>query len=121
MHSQDKTGGKKPILKTITSKEGYNLIQANKDNPDFTIIDVRTSDEYKTGHIEKAINIDYFGGEAFEKDLNQLDKNKSYVIYCRTGHRSGLAMKIMEKLGFTEVYNIGGLMDWTEAGYKTVK
>lgn len=121
MYSHDNTDDKKPILKTVSTKEAFDLIQANKNNKNFIIIDVRTEAEYKDGHIENAINMDYFGGEVFEKKLNQLDKNKSYAIYCRSGHRSGLAFKIMEKLGFNEVYNFGGLEDWINAGYEIVK
>lgn len=121
MYSHDNTDDKKPILKIVSTKEAFDLIQANKNNKNFIIIDVRTEAEYKDGHIENAINMDYFGGEVFEKKLNQLDKNKSYAIYCRSGHRSGLAFKIMEKLGFNEVYNFGGLEDWINAGYEIVK
>jgi rhodanese-related sulfurtransferase len=121
MNSENKSEEKKPILKTITTKEAYKLIRENKNNKNFVIIDVRTDAEFKEGHIENAINMDYYGGDVFEKNLNQLDKNKSYAIYCRSGHRSGLAFKIMEKLGFNEVYNFGALTDWISAGYKIVK
>jgi rhodanese-related sulfurtransferase len=116
MNSEEQKG----ILKTITTKEGAKLIEDNKANSDFVIIDVRTEDEFKSGHVEKARNIDFYGKD-FETKLNALDKNKTYAIYCRSGNRSGQALSMMEKLGFKKVYNFGGIVEWVKAGFKTVK
>lgn len=108
------------IIGRLTIKEAYDKIQANKNNPDLIILDVRTQDEYNEGHIKNAINIDYYS-KTLKKDLNKLDKNKTYLVYCRSGSRSGKTIDIMEKLGFKEVYNIGGMIDWKGAGYPVVK
>ncbi len=100
-----------PILADI-------LIQINENNPDFVIIDVRTAAEYSSGHIEGAINLDFRGGQTFRDDLDALDKNKTYLIYCRSGNRSGQTLPIMEDLGFMKVYNLsGGINRWTSDGY----
>jgi len=64
-------------------KDAYTLIQKNKGNPDFVILDVRTPAEFADEHIENAINLDYYS-ETFRDDLNKLDKTKTYLIYCRT-------------------------------------
>ncbi len=100
--------------------EAYTLIQNNKSNPDFVILDVRTPSEYASGHIENAVNLDYYD-DAFEETLDNYDRNKTYLIYCRTGNRSAAAMKIMKNLGFTNVYNMqGGINVWISAGYPVV-
>ena len=87
-------------------------MQNSKNNPDFVIIDVRTPEEFAEGHIENVINLDYYS-ETFRDELNKLDKNKMYLIYCRSGNRSGKALNIMEELNFREVYNMsGGIIEW---------
>ena len=86
--NQEDTAPKTQIIEDITPEEAYALIQDNRDNQNFVIIDVRTPEEYASGHIEKAINLDYYS-ETFKDELNKLDKNKTYLIYCRSGRRSG--------------------------------
>jgi len=117
------TGGcvQAQIIEDITPQEAFTLIQNNKNNPDFVIIDVRTPEEFADGHIENAINLDY-NSETFRDELNKLDKNKTYLIYCRSGSRSGSALNIMKELNFREVYNmLGGIIDWKAAGLPTTK
>ena len=100
------------IIENITPQEAFTLIQNSKNNPDFVIIDVRTPEEFAEGHIENVINLDYYS-ETFRDELNKLDKNKMYLIYCRSGNRSGKALNIMEELNFREVYNMsGGIIEW---------
>ena len=109
------------IIENITPQEAFTLIQNNQNNPDFVILDVRTPEEFADGHIENAINLDYYS-ETFRDDLNKLDKNKKYLIYCRSGNRSGKALNIMEELNFREVYNmVGGIIAWEAAELPTVK
>ena len=104
------------IIEDITPQEAFTLIQNNQNNPDFVIIDVRTPQEFAEGHIEDAINIDFYS-ETFADELNKLDKNKTYLVYCRSGGRSSGALDIMEELGFREVYNmLGGIRQWTAEG-----
>lgn len=111
---------KKQIIGELSIKEAYNKIHENKNNPNLVILDVRTTEEYAEGHIENSINIDFNAGY-FKTKINKLDKNKTYLVYCRTGNRSGKAIKVMEQLGFKEVYNIGGIIDWQREGYPVVK
>jgi rhodanese-related sulfurtransferase len=80
------------------------------------ILDVRTADEYRAGHLAGAENIDYYGA-SFQSKLDALDKDRSYAIYCRTDNRSGDALRIMRDLGFTDVRELdGGIVSWVEAG-----
>ncbi len=109
------------IIEDITPQEAFTLIQDNQNNPDFVIIDVRTRQELTDGHIENVINIDFYS-ETFRDELNNLDKNKKYLIYCRSGNRSGKALDIMAELSFEEVYNmLGGMIEWNAAELPTVK
>ncbi|MFB9862048.1 rhodanese-like domain-containing protein [Rufibacter immobilis] len=83
-----------------------------------TVIDVRTLEEFAQGHLKKAVNSDFRGG-AFAQNLGNLDKDKTYYLYCATGNRSGQALKLMQEAGFTNVYNLGGYKDLKAAGLKT--
>jgi len=104
-------------IKDISVKEVYDLIGKNKDNQSFIIIDVRTPEEFANEHIENAVNLDYYS-EKFRDELNKLDKEKTYLIYCRSGNRSGKALSIMKELAFREVYNmLGGVIQWKAEGY----
>jgi rhodanese-related sulfurtransferase len=106
---------------TISTADAYNLIQKNRSNPDFVVIDVRTADEFNSGYIAGAIDIDYYSPE-FKSNINKLDKNKQYLIYCRTGIRGAAATRIMIDLGFTDVQNLaGGITQWIQDGYPIVK
>ena len=105
-------GNNNPIIRSISPKEGLSIIEKNRDNPNFVILDVRTPGEYGPEHISGAINIDYYSN-GFRTNLNQLDKEKTYFIYCQSGRRSGLSLKMMRELGFSEVYNsAGGILAW---------
>ncbi|MFC1969329.1 SdrD B-like domain-containing protein [Chloroflexota bacterium] len=109
------------IIKNITPAEAYTLIQDNVDNPNFTIIDVRTPEEYASGHIENALNMDYYSA-TFLNQLDNLKKQNKFLIYCRSGGRSGMTLDMMRELGFREVYNmLGGINQWQAEGYPIVE
>jgi rhodanese-related sulfurtransferase len=96
----------------IEPKEAFIEIEKNKDNPDFVVLDVRTPKEYSEGHIENA-NLLNVQSEDFENQLEKLDKDKTYVVYCKAGIRGCKAVDLMEKHGYKEVHNItGGIDKW---------
>ena len=102
---------------TIIVADAFNLIQQNTSNPKFVILDVRTADEFNTGHIAGATNIDYYAAD-FQTNVGKLDRNKQYLVYCATGIRGASATQIMLNLGFKRVQNIaGGIAAWIKAGY----
>jgi rhodanese-related sulfurtransferase len=106
---------------SIDIRNGYTLMQKNENNPNFVILDVRTPDEFNTGHLANAVNIDYYSPD-FKSSISKLDRNKEYLIYCKTGIRSASATRTMLDLGFTSVLSLtGGIMEWTSAGYPTLK
>ena len=105
--AQDITAGK-----TISQKKFERL--SKKKNT--VVLDVRTTDEYKAGHIPKATQIDVLKTEEFKTQIAGLDKNKTYLVYCRSGKRSKDAMHIMKELGFTKLFDLnGGFSNWTGA------
>ena len=85
------------------------------------VLDIRTPEEYNEVRIDGAINVDYYATD-FADQLDTLDKNNPYVMYCRSGNRSSDAVETMKDLGFTEVYEIdGGIVNWYEAGFPVVE
>jgi phage shock protein E len=83
-------------------------------------LDVRTPGEFMGGFIQGAQNIDFQSGN-FENEIAALDKNATYAVYCRSGNRSGQAVKVMHDAGFHNVYNLnGGVIDWANAGLPLV-
>jgi len=77
------------------------------------VLDVRTEDECNEGIIPNALNIDIHKGQAFISEIEALDKEKKYYIYCRSGARSAKACEIMNELGFEHTYNLlGGMLEW---------
>lgn len=88
--------------------ESKNVIKA-KINSGALIVDVRTPMEFAAGHYPKAINIPVDQIEARSKELGNKDRN--IILYCQSGNRSGHAKRILESLGFKNVYNAGGLRD----------
>ena len=91
------------------------------NEPDVIIVDVRTPEEFASGHIEGALNIDFNSGD-FANEITRLNPSETYAIYCRSGNRSGQAASIMHKAGVHDVSNLdGGVIDWTNAGLSLVR
>ena len=83
----------------------------------YIIIDARTQEEYDQGHIPRAILIpEYEIADRAEKELH--DKNQLILVYCRSGRRSKIAAEELVKLGYTNVKEFGGIIDWE---YEIVK
>lgn len=104
VQAQDSTAGK-----TISQNKFQRLLKKNNT----VLLDVRTADEYKAGHIPGAIQIDVMQPDDFKKKVSSLDKEKRYLIYCRSGKRSSNAKVVMKQLGFTRLYDLeGGINEW---------
>jgi phage shock protein E len=88
------------------------------DREDVTVIDVRTPEEFDEGHLDGAELFDIQSPD-FEERIAALDRHEPYVVYCRTGNRSAVAVELMEELGFTEVYDVGGYAELADAGAPT--
>jgi len=103
----------------VSAQEKRNLtVQEFKSKlestPDAVLLDVRTPEEVRKGSIANATNIDFFG-KGFDEKIENLDKGKTYFVYCAGGSRSGETMELMEKLGFKKIYNLkDGFNAWKE-------
>lgn len=96
-----------PEYRKITSQEAAAML----DQEGAVLLDVRTEAEYAEGHIEGALLIpDYEITDA--ASVNLPDKNAVILIYCRTGRRSEMAARALVDMGYTQVYDFGGIVDW---------
>ncbi|MFD0976294.1 rhodanese-like domain-containing protein [Salinimicrobium gaetbulicola] len=97
-------------MKELSQEEWRKQI-SNDDNA--VILDVRTELEVEEGYIPEAKNIDIYKGQEFLQELDKLDKEKNYYVYCRSGARSAQACNLMDQKGFKQTYNlIGGFSQW---------
>ena len=84
------------------------------------ILDVRTPQEYSSGHLKGSINLD-FKSPSFSDQIARLDRNNAYLLYCRTGIRSARVLLLMKSLGFMNLYNLTkGIEQWQKEGYEVV-
>ena len=94
--------------------------QAKTQEAGVLVLDVRTRGEFNEGHIANAINIDV-ESDTFLNEIAQLDKAKTYAVYCRSGRRSADAVAKMSNEQFISIFNLnGGILDWQSAGYPVV-
>ena len=93
------------------------VIAEAKDDRSFVLLDIRTDAEIEAGHIPGAVSLDFYG-PTFRDELAQLDREATYLIYCRTGNRTGQTYRMMRDLGFEKVYDMdGGITEWLDLGY----
>jgi rhodanese-related sulfurtransferase len=108
------------VNENITCEQAMELIQKHVQDTNFIVLDVRTPEEFKNGHIERAIIIDYKSSD-FQDKLSKLVKKKTYLVYCKAGGRSAGAIGMMKDLNFTNLYHLyEGFEIWKTDGYKTV-
>ena len=114
MTACDGENGKASTYEQITAEQAKTIMDTEKD---YVIIDARTEEEFAEGHIENAILIpEYEIKDRAEKELP--DKEQLILIYCRSGRRSKIASEELVKLGYTNVKEFGGIIDWP---YEIVK
>ncbi len=103
--------------KNITDIDPKAFSEKISATPNAQIIDVRTPQEFASGHLDNAVNIDWLG-DNFVANVEKLDKTKPVFVYCKTSNRSPQAAIKLEELGFTTIYNMqGGLLKWDAEGY----
>ncbi len=104
----DKTNGEEPLYSSITMEDAATLLEAEND---YIILDVRTEQEYFTGHIPGAMCIP---NEDIDETVVELLPDQEHVIfvYCRSGNRSKEASEKLANLGYTNIVEIGGVKDW---------
>jgi rhodanese-related sulfurtransferase len=103
-------------IRQVNPDQAAELIRSSVGNRNFVILDIRTPGEYRDGHLPNAVLLD-FHSPAFRENLAALDRNKSYLMYCRSGNRSARALTMMRELGFMKVAELrGGIKAWISSG-----
>lgn len=102
----------------IKPEEARYFIEARKP----VVIDIRTGEEHAAGHINPThLVLDYYAPD-FKEKLGQLDRGAKYLLYCRSGRRTGVTLLTMKDLGFTDIHDIdGGINAWAAAGLPVAK
>ena len=105
---QDKENNQGAVYMNITAEEAKQIMDSEEG---YIILDVRTQEEYDQGHIPGAIVISHEEiAEKAEKVLT--DKNQMILVYCRSGRRSKIAAEALVELGYTNIKEFGGIIDW---------
>ena len=105
---QDKENSREAVYMNITAEQAKEIMDSEEG---YIILDVRTQEEYDEGHIPGAILIPY--DEILEKaECVLTDKDQLILVYCRSGRRSKLAAEDLVKLGYTNIKEFGGILDW---------
>ena len=101
----------------LPARQFKSMLEKNQAADDLILLDIRTPEEFANGRIRGAKLIDYYSSEFVER-LKKLDRNKTYLIYCRSGNRTGRSLAIFKRLGFGKVYQLeGGLIGWVKERY----
>jgi len=91
------------------------IFQQHITQPNIQLLDVRTANEYKDGHIKNALQADWTNQDQFKERIKYLDKNKPVLLYCASGGRSGQAAEWLYSNGFKQVENLkGGFIQWKQ-------
>jgi rhodanese-related sulfurtransferase len=94
------------------------MVKNRIGQPDFALLDVRTNGEHELVHIDGDSCLDYHAPD-FYRHLLKLPRDKTYLVYCTSGARSGRTVELMRELDFDAAYNLaGGLNAWIECGFK---
>ena len=109
---QPEGSSNKEITNDIQVEKAANIIKSFKGNNELIILDVRTEEEYNSGCVEDAVNVD-FNNSNFRKILKSMDKQKTYLVYCQSGIRSKKAVSFMGEMGFNKIYHMHeGIEGW---------
>lgn len=114
--ASDSEAGAWPAYGLVTAEQASLLAT----DPGVTVLDVRTPEEYAEGHLDGAVLVD-FSSPTFADEIAQLDALRPYLVYCRSGNRSGQAVAVMQQAGFAALWDMdGGVTAWTAAGLELV-
>lgn len=105
---QDKENNQGAVYVNITAEEAKEIMDTEEG---YVILDVREQDEYDAGHISGAILIPYTQIEAKANEMLP-DKDQLILVYCRSGRRSKIAAEALAELGYTNIKEFGGILDW---------
>lgn len=81
---------------------------------DHILLDVRTPEEFASGHIPGAVNI---AVDQLPQRLSEVPQDRPVVVYCHSGNRSGQAAQILDRTGYAQIYDLGGIVTWAQQGF----
>lgn len=114
---EEKTEISKGFYEEITTEQASKIIDKNNGFSHFVLLDVRTKAEFDEGHLSNAYQLDFNKSDLFIKELDNLDRDKTYLVYCRTDNRSRKAVEHLHNLGFKNIYvMLGGFTKWAKEG-----
>jgi phage shock protein E len=113
--TQDPAGEEEPTVVKITAEEGKTMME---EDPTIVLVDVRTEAEFTEEHIPGALLVPVDELESLAPEMIP-DKEATYIVYCRSGNRSATAAQQLIDMGYQNIYDMGGIIDWpyeTETG-----
>ena len=122
LYGQAAEPAEKPAeAEAVTVVKAEKLMDVLKADPKIVIVDIRTPAEFEEGHLPKATNINFMSDE-FTEELGKLDRDKTYLMHCKSGGRSTASLEIWKKLGFKKILHLDtGIVGAEKAGVKLVK
>jgi phage shock protein E len=106
-------GADSKVLETVPAGDAAEILGSD---PGVVLLDIRTPEEFTAGNIAGSVNIDFYAAD-FRSRIEALDRDATYVVYCRSGNRSDSAMDLFDELGFSSVYEVeDGILGWVAAG-----
>ena len=106
---------------SISPTDFKRLLERHQGDPDVVLLDIRTPREFKAGYIEGARLLDYYSSDFVDR-LKTLDRDKTYLVYCRSGNRSGRSLAIFNQLGFQQTFHLEtGIRGWSQERYPVVQ
>jgi rhodanese-related sulfurtransferase len=112
-----RTSATAPAVHAISAAEFRQMQQAH---PEYVVLDVRTPAEFNAGYIPGAKLIDYRAPD-FDQKIAQLDRSKTYLVYCRTGNRSSHACGKLDAMNLKSYNLTGGIVAWQQASLPTTR
>ncbi len=101
--------------KSVYEVLSYDDFKNQTSNNKTLLFDIRTMEEFNSGHLKGSVNIDFYEEELFDKFFSKVDKSKPIYIYCRSGNRSKKSSEKLKKLGFIKIYDLeGGYKNWVK-------
>ena len=121
MAAPEEKGDKKSAVQHVDAKAAAKLLASDDKKKTPVVLDIRTPGEFKEGHLKDAKNIDFLE-DSFEAKVAKLDKDKNYLVHCKSGGRSTKSLEVFKKLGFKNIYHLdGGFMAWEDAEQEVIK
>ena len=105
----------------LSAPQFRQMLDQPENGADIVLLDIRTPGEYKAGHIRGSVLLDYYARD-FIDQLKTLDREKTYLVYCRSGNRSAKSLSVFNQLGFRQVYHLKtGIRGWQRETYPLVR